>query len=149
MRILLLGLLFFAFQVLVYAQPMIVPFKREKEVIKIKDINEDLKRLGINENGYIDRIGNKCGDYFLYQEIRDQKIISFGVLITKDEYSSGVTPIERIGKSLLMIKLDDNAKVPTARYSGNNQMIIRISNKDYKEAACLPKPKKGLSDLIK
>ena len=146
MRILLLGILLFAFQVVVYAQPIHVPFKGEKEIIKIKDINEDLKRLGINENGYIDRIGNKCGDYFLYQKIRDQKIISFGVFITKDEYSSGVNPIERIGKSLLMIKLDDNAKVPTARYSSNNQMIIRISNNHYKEATCLPKLNKQLLD---
>jgi hypothetical protein len=149
MRILLLSLLFFAFQVVVYAQPIHVPFKGEKEIIKIEDIKEDLKRLGVNENGYIDRLGIKCGDYFLYQKIRDQKIISFGVLTTKDEHSCGVAPIEVIGKSHLMIKLDDNAKVPTARYSNNYPfMIIRISNKDYKEGACLPKPKKRMKDKI-
>ncbi len=147
MRILLLSLLFFSFQVMVYAQPIHVPFKGEKEIIKINDIKENLKRLGVNGNGYIDRLGNKCGDYFLYQKIRDQKIISFGVLITKDEHSSGVAPIEVIGKPHLMIKVDDNAKVPTARYWDNYPfMIIRISSKDYKEAACLPKLNKQLLD---
>ncbi len=75
MRILLLSLLFFAFQVVVYAQPIHVLLKGEKEIIKIKDIKKNLKRLGVNENGNIDRLGNKCGDYFLYQKIRDQKIM--------------------------------------------------------------------------
>src|SRR5215471_5148559 len=67
MRILPLGLLLFILCSTVSAQPIFIPFKGEREILKIEDI----------KNIDIAKMGKRCGNYFLYERIADQRVISF------------------------------------------------------------------------
>ncbi|MDQ4121133.1 MAG: hypothetical protein M3209_06780 [Acidobacteriota bacterium] len=137
MRIFLLALLLFASYNVVSAQPIFRPFKGEREIRKVRDINK--------EEIDITKKGDLCGEYFLYQVIGDQKIVSFQVPGAEDD-KPGVVTFNRVDVRRLIIKLDeDKIKIPTAEFyletetngSTNKKFIIRISKNDYETAGCL------------
>ena len=145
MRILLIVLSFFVLHSFVSAQYLFNPFKGEKKIMKLKAIE-----IGIMEWAKKNPRYKFCGDYFWYEEYGENgKVINFRPTLARNdgenyEPASMLEFWER--KKNVAIQLDDNAKVPTARWHlsyGSYTMIIRISNKDYKEAKCLPEPKKS------
>ena len=117
--------------------PTVLFFKGEREIRKIIEIAD--KALVANN-------GVPCGEYFLYQEAADLKVLTFQVPISEQEQKSGKSTFEFIDTRRINIKLDDNKKAPTAEYTQNKgespakvRLMIRISRSDYKAAACLPK----------
>lgn len=117
--------------------PTVLFFKGEREIRKI------------NKTADKDAVANNrvpCGEYFLYQEVADQKVLTFQVPISEQEQRSGKATFEFIDTRRINIKLDDNKKVPTAEYiqtagksTAKVRMTIRISRSDYQAAVCLPK----------
>jgi len=117
--------------------PTVLVFKGERKIRKIKEIAD--KELVANN-------GVPCGEYFLYQEVADQKVLTFQVPISEQEQRSGKSTFEFIDMRRINLRLDDNKKAPTAEYlssaaepAAKLRLMIRISRKDYKAAACLPK----------
>ena len=137
MRGLFLGsLLFFAFYGASAAQSIFLPFKGQRELKKVKNMKTDLSR-----------VGKPCGDYFTYEAVRDQRVLSFEVSLPAEEERTAVLSFYRLDLRLIRFKTDDGAKIPTAEFSsplggtmaGRPQLIVRISKNDYKAANCLPK----------
>ena len=122
------------------AQNIFRPFKGQREITKVRDIKP--------EEVDIANMGEACGDYFLYQEIKDEKIISFKVPVTAEENRIGTTSFLRLDKKLMIVQLNDKQAIPTAEVikpeensSKGIKFIIRISGKDYESASCLPRPR--------
>src|SRR5215203_3728964 len=139
MNVLFLGLTFFALQIVACAQDIFIPFKGRKAIVKIEDPSIKSRNA---QDGYIDRLGDRCGDYFFYEQVHDQQILSFAVPTAREEPAGkAAVAIERIGLPLISVQLTSDARVPTAGWrssEGRIRMIIRMSSEDYEEARCLP-----------
>ena len=113
------------------------PFSGERGIEMVRDIAE---------KDLISRMGEPCGEYFLFEEIGDQKVLTFKVPITKKEERGATYSLVRIDISLIVIELDDEKIVPTAKYLKTGvepgerpKLMIRISSRDYEAAGCLPR----------
>ena len=119
------------------AQPIYRPFSGERGIEMVRDIAE--KEL-------ISRMGEPCGEYFLFEEIGEQKVLTFKVPITKREEREATNSLVRVDIRLIVIELDDEKIVPTAEYERSGlepgergKLMIRISRRDYEGAECLPR----------
>lgn len=117
--------------------PTVLFFKGEREIRKIDEIAD---KAAIANN----RV--PCGEYFLYQEVADQKVLTFQVPISEQEQRSGKSIFEFIDTRRIDIELDANKKAPTAEYvqtegesTAKVRLMVRISRSDYEAAFCLPK----------
>lgn len=137
MRFMLLIILLFIYYGSVNAQSIFLPFLGEREIIKTADIK-------IKTPDFI-KGQARCGNYFLYSEAKGydgkfQKVVTFQVDLPESEARRS-DEIVVIVKELLVIKLDNRLQIPTAQWSFNANhkpaMIIRISKKDLKAAACI------------
>jgi hypothetical protein len=99
----------------------------------------------IAEQDLISKMGEPCGEYFLYEEVGDQKILTFKVAVTKKEKRLATTSLVRIVTRLIDLELDDKRMAPTAEFispgieSGERWRVkIRISSRDFEAADCIP-----------
>jgi hypothetical protein len=101
----------------------------------------------IDQRYGISKMGAPCGEYFLYEEIADQQVVTLKVPVTKKEERLATTALVRIDRRLTEIKLDDSKGVPTAEWRHRDnaagrvqrRLIIRISRHDFEAATCLPR----------
>jgi hypothetical protein len=136
MRLLLLCMLFSIYYGSAQAQPIFLGFEGERQIVRSADIK--IKDLDIKKGK------TQCGDYFLYQDIQGsdnkfQHVVTFMVNLPerKSHHSDAIVIAV---KEDLIIKFDNRLKAPTAEYSfANNKevVIIRISRKDFRAAACI------------
>ena len=115
------------------------PFSGERGIEMVGDIAE---------KDLISKMGEPCGEYFLFEEIGDQQVLTFKVPVTKKEERVATNSLLRININLIVIELDDEKVVPTAKYlrtglepgESGPKLMIRISRRDYEAAECLPRP---------
>ena len=129
-----LSLVLFVAYCSISAQPIYRPFSGERGIEMLRDIPE---------KGQFSRGREPCGDYFLFQQIGDEKILIFKVAITKKEQRLAVMSWVTKSMKLIDIELDDKKKVPTAEYQNSRlelprRLVIRISSRDFEAADCLP-----------
>jgi hypothetical protein len=120
------------------AQDIFIPFAGERGIEMVRDVAA--KEL-------TSRAGEPCGEYFLFEGIGDQKVLSFKVPVTKKEERLAVLSFVRIDRSLVVVELDDAMRVPTAEWyragpaSDEHWRIrLRLSSRDFEAAGCLPRP---------
>jgi hypothetical protein len=115
------------------AQPIYRPFSGERGIEMLDDIVE---------KDQFSRGREPCGDYFLFQQIGDEKILTFKVAITKKEQRLAIMSWVTKSMKLIEIELDDKKMVPTAEYQNSGpelprRLVIRISSRDFELAGCL------------
>lgn len=135
MKIVLLVSLFLASYGVVTAQGIMVYINGEQQIKKLADVN-------VNNKAYMETRGTQCGDYLMYKEISDQRIVSFMYFLTgKQDVPLGEYP-EHIDVRGIEFKSDKTVSTPSAEWVGQRQrkkMVIRLSPKEYKAVAkCLP-----------
>ena len=144
MKILLFGILLFTFVNIASAQPIFIPLKGERAITRVKDIKKEDVDIDIT------KMGKPCGEYFLYDEVKDtdgsfKHLVSFKVPVTnQDANTSFPQGFIRASFNEIIIKLEDKIETPTAEWSligpiGREHLnyIIRISHKALLEANCL------------
>jgi hypothetical protein len=83
-------------------------------------------------------IETRCGVYFGYEKISgtDLKRISFNY------ESEGDLLFSMVAYSTLVTEIDNSRKTPVVEYTATGDVVVKISEEDYKkEADCLPPPK--------
>ncbi len=141
MKVLFLSVLVFGLYKAVSAQPIFIPFEGRREAIKVADFTPGEINLL--------KTGKPCGQYFSYEEVADQKIVSFKVPTSEAESRKGVNDFNRVGLKLLKIKIDNKLKIPviehrapkldsrTKRFTRRDMFIISLSAQDFRETTCL------------
>jgi hypothetical protein len=132
MKILLIVALLLSGSAIASAQGKMIYLHGNQKIIKLDEVRES--------PNYLEKYGERCGDYFMYKESPDQRFISFKMLLTgKQEVPNGEFP-EHIGIELFEVLLDRTAKTPIAEYDVTRPprlLRIRLSPKDYRAAKCL------------
>jgi hypothetical protein len=83
-------------------------------------------------------IETRCGVYFGYEKISgtDLKRISFNY------ESEGDLLFCMVAYSTMVTEIDNSRKTPVVEYTASGEVLVKISEEDYKkETDCLPPPK--------
>jgi hypothetical protein len=118
------------------AQPIFIPFKGERELLKLSNWTDT----------EIANKGQRCGDYFLYEVVADQHLVTLKAQVTAEEERRAIYSELRIDTSGMLISLDESKSTPTGDWiysekeTGRPQaLLIRISHRDYAASPCLPR----------
>ncbi len=140
MKFILIGVFLFALSGAASAQPIFKAFEGAREIIKVQDIKK--------EDADTTKLGKPCGDYFLYEQVKNTdmtttEVVSFQVPISTQERNSGISSFIRVVIKALIIEYDDKLERPTAEWKLNDQysrqIVVKISNKDFEASDCLSK----------
>jgi len=116
------------------AQPIYHMVTGERPIEKVADIGGE---------HVMPKYGRPCGEYFLFYDSGDRRSLAFKIAVTaKDRDTSEGSRF--IDTKFVTVKVDDQKKVPTARYikpgifvGTDPELLIRISRQDYEAAECL------------
>jgi hypothetical protein len=136
LRLIALGGVLLTATTSVSSQHIFRPWIGERAVEMVRDID---KRYDIS------KMGAPCGEYFLYEELGDQQVVTLKVPVTKQEERQATTSLVRIDRRLIDVELDDAKWVPTAEWQDGDgaaggvprRLVIRIARRDFEAAACL------------
>ena len=141
MKVLFFTILFFGICNAVAAQPIFIPFEGRREAVKTVEFTP--------KEAEILKTGKPCGQYFSYEEVADQKIVTFKVSVSDAENAQGIYGFNHIGLNLLKIKIDNKLRIPLIEYKKpeidsqtkipliKKLFVIRLSARDFREAVCL------------
>jgi hypothetical protein len=119
------------------AQPIFIPFKGERQLLKVSNWTDE----------EIAHKGQRCGDYFLYEVVGvagDQHVVTLKAQVTDQEERRAIYGLTRIDASGILIRLDEDKSSPTGEWVHPEKvtgiprtMLIRISPRDYVASPCL------------